>query len=217
MSIFEDSHRSRLKGKQRLIDLFRRQKVDTCSKDAKEIECECEPDLSLLDELHESPDLASAWFNVPWTAKGKDGCRTINALVDSGSGHSMIRCHAVRVLGLPVHPLLEPRCLGKGIGGGSLWVREFVIIELECPLIGQNRVKVPIFVAHAREVKGLLIGTKFDAKYRIFKKIEDSKERQGPLPPGVTILPEGAASVKVVAPIFDRRDKGLHPPNRCLK
>lgn len=212
MAITTTSRLSRLREKWRARGHpFQRRKADDDDDDdddARSIEdCDCEPDSSLLEELHEPPDLASAWFNVPWAAKGKNGVRSITALVDSGSGHSMIRCHAVKILGLPVRPLLEPKPLG-GFGGGSACAREFVFVELECPLIGQERVRVPIYVVHAREIRGLLIGTKFITKYHIFKKIEEVKERHGLLPPGVTIQPV-TTQVSIVAPIFDHRPKGI--------
>lgn len=141
-----------------------------------------EPDPSILDGLNEAEEIASAWFDIPWTVNGRNGAQPIRGLIDSGSPYTMIRCQAIKLLELRVSPLLKPKYLG-GVGGSSLCIREFVECEIECPLIGQERVKVPIYVSHAKEVKGLLISRRIIHKFRINRIIEDERGRHGDIPP----------------------------------
>lgn len=170
-------------------------------------DCDCEPDPSILDGLNEAEDIESAWFAIPWTANGRNGAQPIKGLIDSGSPFTMIRCQVTKMLGLRVHPLLKPKYLG-GVGGSRLCIREFVECEIECPLIGQGKMKVPIYVSHAREVKGLLIGRRIIHKFRINKKIEDERDRHGDMPPGMT-LTTTVTGIEVLAPIFAHRPKGI--------
>ncbi|OIW32995.1 hypothetical protein CONLIGDRAFT_666394 [Coniochaeta ligniaria NRRL 30616] len=153
----------------------------------------------------------AVWYNLDWTVVSHNEPLGIKTKVDTASDYSLIQYSEAERRGLTIHPLPEwdSECELEGFGGGREHITEFVEIELECPTIGLQRVKVNVLVVRSKQIVGLLIGTDMIDKHGIDEKISVARRQYGCFPPGTS--PNFMASQgNVIAPIFDARLQGTH-------
>ena len=164
--------------------------------------------VSRIEPLYplDSPGSTSAWYNVPWTViHSKGASQGVETKVDTASDYSLIQNRIVKQLGLKPRPLLQAEEV-TGFGGGGERLVEFVLLEVECPLIQLARTSIFVHVVHAKEIQGLLIGTRMIDRYDLNRKILDARDRHGRFPPGMKY--ESGTSRNVICPLFDNRKKG---------
>lgn len=162
-----------------------------------------------------SNQTTSAYFNIDWIIRGVDGSpRSIKTRIDTQSRFSLIQYQLVKALGLRIRPILPGRHPASdteieltGFGGGNERVVEWTEIDIECRAIGQGRVKGAVYIVHARQVDGLLLGTKFIDEHRLIRKIVDAEDRENNSPHDARVEPVTIPSVNTIMVILDGRPK----------
>lgn len=149
----------------------------------------------------------AAWCNLDWTVLGTGEPQSIKTIVTTCSDYSLIQYREARRRGLAIRPLVESEYELKDVNGGRERITQFTEIELECPIIGLERVKFVVLIVRCEQIVGLVVGSQVIDEHTITEKIRAAVRQHGQFPPG-TSIDFMANRGNIAFPIFDCGSKG---------